>query len=504
MKVIDFVRRGIAQRIVSWSVSNFEYGDRGTATIETENMRNVYSLYTEEFSQLTSANLKFYLEGARRGLNWFKAALFEEIKRRDLHIGGVCQTRKLSVVGKHNLARPEDYINCDDEAMKEFVVECLENINLEAFAAEVTDSAISGVSNFELNYDIVNGKWMLCEVKKIPNELLVYDDRINKYKFLAKESLDIFKLRNVSAVVGIEDRIRIDDLALVELPEEKLLEVHSLDGNAQNGLLNGCIDGLIWAYLFKSYTIKDLHVFIELFAIPAIIGKYDPLMSKSDKKKLADAVKNFGNHFRMTVSKDADVQFITDTNKSSSSDIFHTTLNYWDNKISIRVLGQTLTTELGKAGSLAASRTHDAVREDLLHADISVIQRAVNGLIKRVCDLNFDMTGKEYPVFELPESVSIEDKAKLADVYVKVKTLGYNVSKEQVEQELETGELEEDAAPVTEPNPITPPVPPMIPEDKKGFVKRFIGFVDKISNKDNVTDKETEDFLTEIFNEIIK
>lgn len=496
--IMSRVRSSIANSIVNWSMKNFERGDRSTSEITTENARNVYGLYTEEFSQLTSANIKFYLEADRRGLGWFKVMLFEEIRKRDLHISGVCQTRELAVNGKHNLSNPEIYLECEDEELYSFAADMLRRINLEQFAADVVNSGISGVSNFELCFKPESDKWVLDKVKKIHNALLVYDDRSDKYFFLAKESLDLFKLRTAATVIGSEDRVRIEDLQLVEIPEEKLLEVHALGGNAGHGLQNGCMDALIWGYLFKSYTIKDLHVFIELFAIPAIIGKYDPLMSETDKAKLRTAIQNFGNHFRMTVSKDADVEFITDTNKSSSSDIFHTTINYWDNKISIRVLGQTLTTEIGSNGSYAAAQTHNAVREDLLRADISVVQKAVNELIKKACDLNFDMSSREYPEFTLPESLSIADKNTLADVYTKVKNLGFKVSKEQVENELETGELEESQSP-DEGNRDAQSAQ----EEKKDFIKKFISFVEKVSMKNYETDKETEEFIEKIFQEII-
>lgn len=499
-KVVDRIKSSIASSIVNWSMKNFERGDRSTSEITTENARNVYGLYTEEFSQLTSANIKFYLEADRRGLGWFKVMLFEEIRKRDLHIGGVCQTRELAVNGKHNLSKPEVYLECEDEELYSFVADMLKTINLEQFAADVVNSGISGVSNFELIFSPKENMWALEKVNKIHNALLVYDDRADKYSFLAKESLDLFKLRNAATVIGSEDRVRLEDLKLIDIPKERLLEVHALGGNAGHGLQNGCMDALIWGYLFKSYTIKDLHVFIELFAIPAIIGKYDPLMSESDKAKLRNAIKNFGNHFRMTVSKDADIEFITDTNKSSSSDIFHTTVNYWDDKISIRVLGQTLTTQLGSSGSYAASKTHEAVREDLLRADISVVQKAVNELIKKVCDLNFDMSNREYPVFTLPESLNISDKNTLADVYVKVNNLGYKVSKEQVENELETGQLEEQSEQKSQPNPQEQSAQK---KEKEEFIKKFISFIEKVSIKNYETDKETEGFLNEIFKEII-
>lgn len=500
--ITERVRDKVAGYIANWAVKNFERGERGASEISTENPRNVYGLYTSEFSQLSPANIKFYLDADRRGLGFFKVSLFEEIRKRDLHIGGVCQTRENAVNGKHNLTTPEEYINCEDEELKDFCSAMLKRINLEQFAADVVNSGISGVSNFELIYQPEGGKWVLTKIKKIPNALLVYDDRTDKYYFLGKESLDVFKLRNAASMLSSEDRINLDMLQLVELPPEKLLEVHTLGGNAGHGLQNGCMDALIWAFLFKNYAIKDLHVFIELFAIPAIIGKYDPLMSETDKAKFREAIKNFGNHFRMTVSKEAEVSFITDANKGSSSDVFHQTISYWDNKISIRVLGQTLTTEIGSTGSFAAAQTHNTVREDLLRTDITVVQKAVNELIRKVCNLNFDMSRREYPVFTLPESLSVAEKNMLADVYTKVKNLGFKISKEQIENELETGSLDgiaysgQPEVPGYQQSDDNEP-------DKQEKFKRFMERIKKFQAGEKPIEKETEDFINSIFELII-
>ena len=258
----------------------------------------------------------------------------------------------------------------------------------------------------------------------------------DRYLYLSPEERDIFKLRSMtaSAYSGFDDRLDISKLSLIELPEEKVLEVHALDGNAGNGLMNGCIDALIWAFFFKSYLIKDLATFLELFAIPAIIGKYDPLMSREDRVKFDTAIRDFGNHFRMVMSKDAEVEFVTDTNKGSSNEIYHRTLEYWDKKIAIRILGQNLSTEVD-SGSYAAAQAHSIIRNDFLISDMILCESAMNTLIKKVIDLNFS-NPKVYPKFEFPETKSLEDKKMLSDIYSSLSSSGYHLDKEEVSKEL--------------------------------------------------------------------
>ena len=157
-------------------------------------------------------------------------------------------------------------------------------------------------------------------------------------------------------------------------------------------------------------------------------------MNREDKAKFDNAIRDFGNHFRMIVSKDAEIDFVTDTNKGSSSEIYHRTLEYWDKKISIRVLGQNLTTEVD-TGSYAAAQAHSIIREDFIISDMILCETAVNDLIKKVIDLNY--TGvKDYPRFEFPETKGLDEKKKLAEIYGTLDGMGISPDRDEVCREL--------------------------------------------------------------------
>src|SRR5690606_6720777 len=145
-------------------------------------------------------------------------------------------------------------------------------------------------------------------------------------------------------------------------------------------------------------------------------------------------IRDFGNHFRMVVSKDAEIDFITDTNKGSSNEIYHRTLEYWDKKIAIRVLGQNLTTEVS-SGSYAAARAHSIIREDFIISDLILCETAMNALIRKLIDLNFPGIN-EYPVFEFPETKNLEEKQKLAGIYDTIGNMGLKPDKDEVSKEL--------------------------------------------------------------------
>lgn len=127
--------------------------------------------------------------------------------------------------------------------------------------------------------------------------------------------------------------------------------------------MNGCIDSIIWSYLFKSYGVKDWAIFLEKFATPSVIGKFDPLMNSEDRNTLYNAVKNYGNLFKAIIPNSADIQIQSDSGKQSSSDIYLSYVEWWVSNYNGEKWQRIFTT--GKSeGSRAAAQVHDKVSSE--------------------------------------------------------------------------------------------------------------------------------------------
>ena len=386
-----------------------------TRNTETE---KIYQSYTREFSSLNSDSIKFYFDAAQKGINFFKAFLFEEIRRRDLRIGGLCQTRKLSVLGD------EWEIECDDENLKDFVIENLSRINMNQFLTDIVEAQLQGMSVFQVFYDYENGKQYLGGVALIPNYLIY-----NKYgiQFLDFSKITVYDLR---AQVGAEKPV----FPFIDLDPMYYFECYSLDGNDQNGLLNGLIDSTIWGYFFKSYGLKDWSVFLEKFAMPPVVGEYDPLMSKPDREMLTKAVNEFGNMMRVTIPNTAKISIQGDGNKMASGQLYETYQKYWNDELSIRILGQSMTTDTGQGGSFAKAIVGDIVRGDIRTGDKALIVDAMNVLIRtKIVDPNFASV-KEYPRFKFKEQENIDYKLQKADLVVKLKQAGFDADEKELKE----------------------------------------------------------------------
>jgi phage gp29-like protein len=409
---------------------------------ETEKL---YQLYTREFSQLNDQNLKFYFEAARKGINFFKAFLFEEIRRRDLRIGGLCQTRKLSVLAD------QFELTGEDENLKAFVEENFASVKIKQFISDIIEAQIQGMSVFQLFYNIKNNRYYLNDIILVPNYLIYYKDVYSKgdgINFIDFTRINSFDLR-------AQANVERPQLPLVEIDPVYYYTVYSFDGNEENGLLNGLIDGLIYGYFAKVYGLKDWAVFLERFAIPAVIGKYDPLMSKPDRDALWNAVNNFGNLFRALIPNTAELDSISDNNKGTTGNLFEQYADYWNNELAIRVLGEASTTQTTDIGSFAKAKVGKEISEDISLADKALVEQAVNGLIKKIVDINFDNV-KDYPVFRYKDQENIDHKNKVAEMLLKLKQAGFELDEKEA-SEIFKLTLKQSVAPLApafaEPNP---------------------------------------------------
>lgn len=465
-------------------------GNFGMSLIPIQNPRQIYNLYTNEFSQVTSDNVKYYLEAARLGLNFWKSLLFEEIRRKDLHIGGVCQTRKLAIASK------SWSIECDeDEELAGWVCKNFENINVVNLITDIVEAQIQGVSTFEVNYKYgAGGRYELDGVRYIPNHLLLYDDIQDEYKFMdaARADGNVLKAMSIGSFL---DRVDLSRIPQVDVIQSKILEVHSFDGNAQNGFQNGCIDSLIWAYFFKSYSIKDWATFLEKFATPSVIGTYDPFsIDERTRAQLNTLVKNFGHMFWAVIPNTTDIKVGSEKQSanSMSNEIYKTFTDYWNEQVSIRVIGQTLTTDIKGKGSFAAAKVHDTVRKDILGADMLLVTDAMNRLIRKIIDINFGSV-KHYAKFKFNEDQDIDYLKTASEVYRTLDSMGYRITGDEVKKifgvdfevksEIETEPEEPTGAEgklKAEPLELTPEELEEKEEKEKKFTEQWDNYIAKI------------------------
>lgn len=205
-----------------------------------------------------------------------------------------------------------------------------------------------------------------------------------------------------------------------------------------------------WPVVFKKGGIKFWVTFAEKYGMPFLIGKTPRNADKKETEALADQLEVMVQDAIAVIPDDSSVEIKEASGKASSADVYEKMATFFNAEISKAVLGQTLTTEVGKAGSYAASQTHQEVRGDLIIEDKHLVEDTINTLIGWIWELNFTGTP---PTFTLYEEEDV-DKALAERDEILTKT-GVKFTKNYYMKAY--GFEEEDIEVVETPKPNTPP-----------------------------------------------
>lgn len=137
---------------------------------------------------------------------------------------------------------------------------------------------------------------------------------------------------------------------------------------------------LYWPWFFRSNGWQFWARFLERFGAPLLVGS-GPGSPDDLARMLANAVQSGA----IATSGDTTVNAIATGNAGAA---FVDFCREVDKRIQKVVLGQTLTTDIGTAGSYAAAKVQDDVREDRLHADIRILTGCVQRLVDALWGLN--------------------------------------------------------------------------------------------------------------------
>lgn len=179
------------------------------------------------------------------------------------------------------------------------------------------------------------------------------------------------------------------------LPAHKVLLLqHESDYENPYGqpLLGKCY----WACTFKSTALRFWVNFIEKFGMPTIIASSDVAFSEVEQQDIMENLIQMQDSNAVVAGGSLNIQ-LHETNKAGNVELYQQMISLCNAEISKVVLSSTLTTEIA-VGSFAAAKTHQEVRQDIVEADLELVEKGMNALIGMICGLNFGQA--ERPVFE--------------------------------------------------------------------------------------------------------
>ena len=181
-----------------------------------------------------------------------------------------------------------------------------------------------------------------------------------------------------------------------EYPEGRFL-VHRPRMTGAEGPREGLVRPLMWASLFRTWSITDWMRLAELAWKPYRYGEYERDATDGDKNNLADALESLTSNgwaiFPKTTS--FKLEFAKGLGDSKNHEAL---VSFLAAEMSKLVLGATLTVEQGKTGAMALGNVHADVAKSIRDMDARALEATIRRqLIAPLVALNF---GASCPVPE--------------------------------------------------------------------------------------------------------
>jgi phage gp29-like protein len=315
-------------------------------TAQTAELALLRQAFAEHPSRgLTMQKLPRILEEAERGNLESQADLFCDMEERDGHIFAEMSKRKRALLTLDYSIVPPKGASAEEKRAAEAVAEWFDELSdVEDMMLDCLDGIGHGFAALELSWERVDNIWMPVKFEHRPQRW---------FKTLQEDG----------------NALRLNDGTLygAELnPFGWIVHRHK----AKSGYLNrsGLHRILVWPYLFKNFSVRDLAEFLEIYGLPLRIGKYGSGASEDDKNTLLRAVLEVGHNAAAIIPEGMAIEF--ETAAQGQSDPYEAMMNWCERTQSKAILGGTLTSQAdGKSSTNALGNVHNEVRHDLLVSD---------------------------------------------------------------------------------------------------------------------------------------
>ena len=158
----------------------------------------------------------------------------------------------------------------------------------------------------------------------------------------------------------------------------------------------GIFAELLPAVLYKRGNMADWARFANIFGMPIREYTYDAGDEEARARLIADARRQ-GSNAVYIHPKDSGLKLIEAANKTGSSELYRTFAEYWDSKMSIRVLGNTLTTDAKENGTQSLGTVHKEEEDEMNADDCDFLLDILNYNMRPVFqNLGFNVDGGEF------------------------------------------------------------------------------------------------------------
>lgn len=336
--------------------------------------------------------------------------LYEDL-HRDPHVMAVLRKRRMAVVAR------------------EWTLEAASTSPADKAAKELVDAVLDGLPFDHLCLGLLHGLLLGYGVAEI-----VWGDkkiggvtRIVPVKVPKRGSRRfVFDREGALRLLTLEDPVNGE-----VLPDRKFVVATFGTDEVEDPYGLGLGATLFWPVYFKRQGIAFWLTFVERFAAPTAVGEYPPNASEQEQDKLLSALGALSQETGIIMPQGMAIRFL-EAMRSGAVDSYEKLCRYMDEQISEAVLGETLSTNIGSAGSRAASQTHNDVREELTDADADLLSDVLNQtLLAWIVAIN--MPGASPPRIwrEKPNNEDLKVRAERDNI---IRGWGFEPSPEYVQE----------------------------------------------------------------------
>lgn len=348
---------------------------------------------------LTPRRLSGLLRAAAEGEPEAYLELAEDMEEREPHYLAVLSTRKRQVA---QLPITVEAASDDKTHIEhaDFIQSWLDEEILRASLFDFLDAIGKG-------YSIMEIEWRMQHGYLLPRDLVW---RPQRWFTPLREDGETLTLRE-----GGENRL---------LPPHQFI-IHRHASKSGLTVRGGLARIIAWAWMYKSYTLKDWAIFVQNFGMPIRIGRYNTTATEKDINVLWRAVKNVAGDMAAIIPENMRIEFQEVAAKGTTVELYERRADWFDRQVSKVALGQTTTTD-AVSGGHAVAQEHRLVQEDIERSDAALLSATINRqLIPNIIAFNFGPQD-HYPKARIgrPDELSIE---KIADAIAKLGPLGLTV-----------------------------------------------------------------------------
>jgi len=307
--------------------------------------------------------------------------LLEEMEGKDAHLQGVLERRREALTALDWSIEPDEKAK-DQNAARE--------------AAQYCQSELDGIDHFtdclqHLAFGI--GAGVACVEKVLAGGRIV-------------DFIPVPGNRLISEYDGAQLSVITDENVSTGVPmmPQKFV-IHTPQSRSGAPMRVTLARALGYLHVLKHYCLADWAAYSEIFGMPFRIATYDETVNPADRTTIKDSLKNMSADMYGVFPKGVVVEFKEAT---KSNDPYAALIDWCEKKQSILVLGQTLTTDVGSVGSLAAARVHENVRASISLSDINGERRTIEkGVLRQMVGLRWP--GRPMPIPNFKRKI-VEDR----------------------------------------------------------------------------------------------